>query len=136
MRDIETAADVTQMVKTFYETVITDPEIGFFFTEIAKTNFDHHLPIMVAFWEFLLLGIDGFRGNPMGVHQKLHDQFPLTAAHFERWLAIWSANIDRQFSGPKAEEAKVRARSIADITKHKLHLPGSGEIYFANNSPK
>ena len=130
MNDIQSADDVTRLVKSFYETVVVDPEIGFLFTEIAKTNFEHHLPVMVAFWEFLLLGIDGFRGNPMGVHQKLHDQFPLTEAHFERWLAIWSANIDGLFSGPKADEAKTRARSIADITKYKLGVPGSRDIHF------
>ena len=120
MHDIETPEDIEKLVAAFYKTAVADPEIGFLFTEIAKTDFDHHMPIMVAFWNFLLLGNDGFRGNPMPVHQALHQKYPLTEAHFERWLAIWNANLDALFEGKKAEEAKLRARSIGDMTKAKL----------------
>jgi hemoglobin len=118
--DIETTADIQFLVENFYKKATADAEIGFLFTQIAKTNFEHHLPIMVAFWDFLLLGKDGFRGNMMGAHVDLHRKFALTEAHFNRWLFIWETNLDEHFSGEKAEDAKTRARSIALTTRFKL----------------
>ncbi len=120
MHDIETSADIQFLVENFYKKTVADPEIGFIFTDIARTDFAHHMPIMVAFWEFLLLGKDGFRGNMMEAHSNLNQKIPLTEAHFERWLTLWNENLDAHFSGEKVEEAKTRARSIADITRFKL----------------
>lgn len=118
--DISERADIDFLVRAFYEKARADSEIGYVFSEVAKTDFGHHLPIMVSFWAFLLLGEDGFRGNMMAAHLKINEKEPLTDAHFERWLKIWSENIDQHFAGPKAEEAKTRARSIGDITRFKL----------------
>ena len=120
MQDIETTADIQFLVENFYKKTVADAEIGFIFTEIAQTDFVHHLPIMVAFWDFLLLGKEGFRGNLMEAHQKINQKLPLTEAHFERWLKIWGENLDEHFAGEKTKEAKWRARSIADMTKYKL----------------
>lgn len=120
MQDIKTSADVQFLVDTFYKKVVADPEIGFIFTEIAKTDFVHHLPIMVAFWEFILLGKEGYRGEMMGAHLKINQKIPLKEQHFERWLSIWNENLDAHFAGERVAEAKMRARSIADITRFKL----------------
>jgi hemoglobin len=119
-QDIETTEDIQLLVESFYKKATTNEEIGFLFNDVAKTDFVHHLPIMVAFWDFLLLGKEGFRGNMMGAHVDLHKKFALTESHFNRWLAIWEANLDEHFSGEKAEEAKTRARSIALTTRFKL----------------
>jgi hypothetical protein len=39
---------------------------------------------------------------------------PVGKAHFDRWLELFLETVDENFSGPKAEEAKGRALSIAD----------------------
>ena len=120
LHDIENSTDVQFLVDTFYKKVVADPEIGFIFTEVMKTDFVHHLPVMVSFWEFILLGKEGFRGNLMDAHLRTHQMVPLTEAHFDRWLTIWHETLDANFVGEKTEEAKWRAKSIADMTRFKL----------------
>jgi hemoglobin len=36
-------------------------------------------------------------------------------AHFDRWLELFRNTVDRLFAGPNAEEAKLRALSIATV---------------------
>ncbi len=132
MQDIQNSADIRLLIQEFYKKAVADPLLGHIFTDVAKTDFASHLPVMFSFWEFLLLGQEGFRGNLMDAHQRVHDVFPLTGAHFERWLALWDANTDQHFAGPKAEEAKQRARSIADVTRFKL---ASQQPYFQSKPP-
>jgi hemoglobin len=119
-QDIKTTEDIQFLIESFYQKATKDAEIGFFFTEIAKTDFDHHLPIMVSFWAFLLLNKEGFQGNMMRAHINLHQKFPLTEAHFNRWLEIWNTNIDAHFKGEKAEDAKQRAYTIGLTMRYKL----------------
>jgi hemoglobin len=119
-QDIQTTDDIQFLIENFYKKATIDDEIGFFFTKIAKTDFDHHLPIMVSFWAFLLLNKEGFQGNMMRAHIDLHQKFPLTEAHFNRWLELWNANIDENFKGDKAEDAKQRAYTIGLTMRYKL----------------
>ncbi len=58
----------------------------------------------------MLLGTGTYRGAPFPKHAVL----PVEKAHFDRWLELFLATVDELFSGPKAEEAKGRALSIAD----------------------
>jgi hemoglobin len=63
-----------------------------------------------------LFGVRGFEGNPMQKHLSL----PIDEHHFARWLQLFHSTVDRLFVGPKAEEAKKRAGSIAQIMQFKL----------------
>jgi hemoglobin len=56
----------------------------------------------------------------MGPHIALHRTHPIEPKHFDRWLAHWNASIDARFAGPKAEEAKARAASIAPVMAWKV----------------
>ena len=112
--DITGTADIRRLVDDFYGRALHDPEIGYFFTEVARIDLPAHLPRLYAFWESLLLGGTEYRGNPMQVHEALHRKSPLEPRHFARWLVLWEATVDSLFAGPKALEAKQRARSIAD----------------------
>jgi hemoglobin len=129
-QDIKTTEDIQLLVESFYSKTTQDPEIGFIFTQIAKTDFEHHLPIMVAFWDFLLLNKTGFQGNMMRTHIDLHQKIPLTEAYFDRWLAIWNTNVDELFAGEKAEDAKQRALTIGLTMRYKL----AGQQPYFNNS--
>jgi hemoglobin len=121
MNDIRDAADVQLLIDTFYKKAVTDPEIGYIFTEVAKTDFAHHLPVMYSFWNFLLLGEAGaYQGNPMQKHVELHAKHPLKAEHFDRWVALFTATVDELFAGKTADDAKFRAFSIAETWKFKF----------------
>ena len=54
--DISTPADIRLLIDTFYVKVQADDVIGFIFNDIAQVDWPKHLPVMYAFWEFLLLG--------------------------------------------------------------------------------
>ena len=122
--DISTPADVRLLIDTFYEKVQQDEVIGFIFNDIAQVNWEQHLPVMYAFWEFSLLGSsDTYRGNPMQKHRDLHEKFPLKAAHFDRWVALFQSAVDDLFVGTVAEQAKFKAFAIAETWKPKFDGP-------------
>ena len=113
MHDITSSEDIKQLINSFYTRVREDDVIGYIFNDIAKVDWEKHLPRMYAFWEFLLLGKESYQGNPLEPHRRLHGMVPLTAAHFDRWLLLFTSTVDELFHGLHAEEAKNRAKLIA-----------------------
>jgi hemoglobin len=71
-KDITSRADIEQLVTTFYEQVKKDDTIGFIFTDVAKINWDHHIPLIVDFWESILLDNPVYTKNAMEVHYVLN----------------------------------------------------------------
>ena len=118
MKDIETRADLELLLTEFYKIVPNDTEIGHHFDD---TDLVAHLPIIVDFWEKILLGNHVYFGNPMVVHQKLHEKFPLKLEHFRRWVDIFSTTVDKLFTGEMAENAKLRAKMIAQSLNQNLN---------------
>lgn len=119
-KDIQTRDDIETLVTTFYDKVKADPVIGHIFTEVAKVNWEKHLPVMFDFWENTILFSGSYSGNPMAAHQRLHATFPLNPDHFKRWIALFTGTVDELYAGEKAELAKQRALSIATIMQVKL----------------
>jgi len=116
VKDIETRADIDELMQAFYARALTDTVIGYIFTDVAKLDLEHHLPIIGDFWESLLFGTPAYSKhgrNPLLVHRELHEKSALTAEHFRRWLEMFVATIDEMFSGERAEFLKQRAAAIA-----------------------
>jgi hemoglobin len=118
--DITTSEDIKNLIDSFYEKVKADDVIGYIFNDIAQVDWPHHLPRMYAFWEFLLLSKDTYKGNPMEVHQKLHRQVRLTEEHFNRWLQLFHQTVDEHFEGLVAQDAKNRSNLIVLTWKPKF----------------
>lgn len=114
--DIATGVDVRTLVDRFYAKVNRDPLLGPIFNEVAGVDWPSHLATLYAFWETMLFGSGTYQGAPFPKHSVL----PVEKAHFERWLELFLATVDENFSGPKAEEAKGRARSIADTFARRM----------------
>ena len=112
MSDISTPSDIRLLVETFYRELVIDPMIAKFFVGL---ELEHHLPRIRAFWEMVLLNEPGYTTNVTEVHLKLHQRIPMERAHFDRWLELLRNTVDRLFAGPNAEEAKMRALSIATV---------------------
>ena len=119
--DIETRADIEQFIKAFYEKVKTDPVIGIIFTKIVQMDWDHHIPVIVDFWESILLDNPVYKRNAMAVHYDLNKKYPLQKEHFDAWLAIFSQTIDNMFSGSVTQLAKKRAGDIAALMLYKMN---------------
>ncbi len=123
-KDIENRSDIEKLVNRFYEQVIADPTIGYLFNEVARVNWEKHLPVMYAFWENTLFFTGGYSGNPMAMHQQLHRMAALKQEHFQQWNRLFLSSVDELFSGEKAELAKQRALSISTVMQLKILHPG------------
>ncbi len=53
-KDIETRADIDELLIYFYSIAIKDELIGYIFTDVAELDLQQHLPIIGDFWETLL----------------------------------------------------------------------------------
>lgn len=123
MPDLRTRAELDDLLRAFYVRAFADPLLGPVFVDVARMDLDAHLPVIGAFWEKVLFNTGSYEGQPMHVHRTLHQQEPLTGAHFEGWLAIWTQTLDERHAGPTTERAKRHAGRIA-VAMHR-HLHGS-----------
>lgn len=117
MKDIQTRADIDELMNRFYARAISDDVIGYIFTDVAKLDLKRHLPIIGDFWDSLLFGAGNYQKhgrNPLEVHAELNRKTPLEQQHFRRWLALFSRLVDETLSGERAEYAKTRAGAIAN----------------------
>jgi len=120
LHDIETREDCERLVRAFYGRALTDPIIGWLFTDVAKLDLEAHVPQITSFWETILLGAQTYSGGAFRPHVELHMKARLRAGHFERWLALWRMTIDELFAGPHAELAKEHALRVASAFHTRL----------------
>jgi len=111
--DIQTRADVEQLVRAFYGRALEDPIIGFIFTDVAKLDLEAHVPRITSFWETILLGERTYGGGAFAPHARLHMQVGLRRGHYVQWLNLWTATVDELFAGERAELAKAHAQRVA-----------------------
>ncbi|MGE5108050.1 MAG: group III truncated hemoglobin [Sphingobacteriales bacterium] len=114
-KDIENRDDLMLLVKQFYKKLLADDSINYLFTEIAKIDLEHHLPVLVDFWDSILFQSNTYQKNAMQPHLNLHSKAPLQKHHFDTWLNYFTETVDELFEGEKAFLAKERARSIATV---------------------
>lgn len=66
----------------------------------------------------MILGNPGYAGRPFPPHTVL----PVGREHFERWVALFHATVNRLFSGEGATRAKGAASSIAHTFATRMGL--------------
>lgn len=116
--DISTKDDIKLLVDTFYDNVNKEPKLSAIFNDHSHVDWNEHLPKMYGFWNTLLLGTAEYKGNS---YQK-HAQLPVDATHFSTWLALFEHTVDSLFEGEVANDAKLRARSLAIVFQSKMGL--------------
>ncbi len=117
MGDIRSISEIKIFVDHFYEKIQKDDLLGpVFALRIAERDWPQHLEKMYRFWNTVLFFQKDYRGNPFAKHIGLHVQND----HFRRWVYLFRETIDDHFSGPKAEETKQRAESIAMVFNARL----------------
>jgi hemoglobin len=119
-KDIANRDDLLLLMRSFYDKLLADPAISYIFTDIAKIDLEHHLPVLVDFWDSILFQSDTYHKNAMQPHIQLHQQSPLQKQHFEIWLRYFKQTVDELFEGEKAFIAKERATSIATVMQIKI----------------
>lgn len=121
MNDIRNIEDIRILVDGFYSRVRKDEELApLFRLRIPdEAAWPEHLEKMYRFWNAVLFAQPGFDGNPVQKHTGL----PLEPHHFRQWLFLFEQTADALFSGPKKEEAKLRAHAIARVFQQKISGP-------------
>lgn len=121
IRDLEGRAEIEELVNHFYTRIRADEVLGFIFNDIAKTNWDTHLPKMYAFWETVMFRSGGFVGNPLAAHAKLAPLTEMGRAQFDHWLKLFRESVDELFAGPKAEHIKNCAADMANVIYSRIN---------------
>lgn len=81
---------IRAVVDDFYERAREDDLLGpVFGAHIA--DWGPHLEKMYGFWSTVLLGDRKYTGNPFVKHQGVPE---MSAAHFERWLNLFSTTLE------------------------------------------
>ncbi|MBC5839907.1 group III truncated hemoglobin [Flavobacterium sp. F-380] len=123
--DISTLEDIKSLVDTFYGHVQKDNFIGPIFNLKIGENWPDHLEKMYRFWQTILLEVHTYSGSPFPPHKHL----PIDKAHFERWMKLFTETVDTLYQGPIADEAKLRAKNMAEMFNYKIN-------YFRDNDQK
>lgn len=118
-KDILTREDIEVLVNTFYKKITNDELIGFIFTDISL-NWEKHLPVMYNLFENMLFFTGSYTGNPMEVHKHISRLYPLTPAHFIRWVLLFNATVNELFEGKTAGLVKQRVKNISKIMQIKI----------------
>jgi hemoglobin len=71
---------------------------------------------MYRFWQTILLEEHTYSGSPFP-----HKQLPVAKEHFDRWMEIFTSTTDELFAGATAEEAKLRAKNMAEMFNYKIN---------------
>ncbi len=135
-RDLETRAEIHDLVIHFYREVALDDLLGPVFGEIAEVDWAVHIPRLIDYWSQVLLGEAGYDGAILAAHRYVHGLEPLRLELFERWYHLFVASVDGRWKGPQAELAKAHAAKTAAILARRLldtewsptTTPTSGEL--------
>jgi hemoglobin len=99
------------LVDRFYARIQDDEMLGPIFARHVA-DWAQHLPRMKDFWASIMIEPGRYNGRPMQKHIALGI---LTAAHFDRWLALWDDTVVQNVVDPAAAERfRTSAHRIAD----------------------
>ena len=63
MRDIKDRDDIKVLMELFYTKMLKDETVGYIFTDVAKLDLQHHLPLLTDFWNNALFHTGGYKNN-------------------------------------------------------------------------
>lgn len=119
--DLHGRPDIIRLVNRFYERIRQDDVLGPVFDQVARVDWDTHLPKMYDFWDTVLFRAGTFRGNPIAAHAKLIPLADMSRATFERWLALFKETVSELFEGENAEVIGRSAEDMANVIYSKIH---------------
>ena len=124
--DILGRDEIVRLVDRFYGKVGKDKTLGFIFNDIAKIDWETHLPKMYAFWQTVLFRDGGFRGDPLGKHASLVPLTRMGREQFDRWLELFEETVDELFQGENATHIKACANDMANVIHSRINaLPNA-----------
>jgi hemoglobin len=85
---------------------------------------------MYSFWNSVLFGAEGYRGQAVGKHIEIDKKIPLQPQHYERWISLWRDTVDALFEGEKASLIKERAKAMMQLIQFKVERARSGKSLY------
>ena len=125
--DLEAGEPVQDLVNAFYEQAKRDAVLGPVFNTIIGEDWSAHLPVMYTFWDSVVFGLGGYKGQAVAKHIEIDKKMRLDDAHFEHWISLWNATVDRMYAGPNADLAKSKANLMLQLIKFKVEWGRSGK---------
>ena len=123
-RDLDSRAEIHDLVIDFYREIVFDPDLGPIFEEVAEVDWAEHIPKLIDFWARVLLGEPGYDGFVLAVHEHVHHLQALRLEHFDRWFELFAESVDARWHGPYADAAKDHANRMAGtLARRILHEP-------------
>ena len=122
MKDIETREDILLIMRKFYDKLLADEAINFFFTKMTSVNqhLEEHFETLATFWEQSLFLKGGYFNNMFQIHKEVNEKSAFTKEHFQIWLNHLNTTIDENFKGKHAEQMKTQALSMATVMQIKF----------------
>lgn len=112
-KDIRNRADIERLIIHFYDKVKKDRSIGYIFNDVARINWEKHIPVFCDFWENILFYSGNYSGNPTDLHRHLSKISSLKLSHFKRWNDLFRISVEDLFEGEKATLAIQKSISIS-----------------------
>lgn len=100
---------IAGLVDRFYDKVRADPRLGPVFNAVVA-DWDEHKRLLTSFWCSVVLRAGTYRGNPMAKHRP----HAIDAAHFERWLQLWTETVHEALDADAAAVMVEYATRIGD----------------------
>lgn len=104
-----TEAEITWMVRRFYELVRADPVLAPLF-EQAISDWEGHLRTIADFWSAVLLGTERYRGCVFGAHGGL----AIGTEQIERWLSAFRIAAAETLPAAAAAKAVQLSERMAE----------------------
>lgn len=122
MNDIETREDLIHIMRKFYEKLLADDSINFYFIKITDVHhhLEEHFKLLATFWEQSLFLKGGYSNNMFQIHKDINEKHHFTKEHFDTWLKHLYNTIDEDFQGKNAEQMKTNALSMATVMQIKI----------------
>lgn len=121
--DISTRENIKLIITKFYDKLLVDEKMMPFFKEIVQKNqLEHHLEIIMDFWNDILFDTNVYQSNVMQKHLNKDAFVKFQKEHFAIWVSYFSETIDTYFEGNNAQIMKTRAASIATVMKLKMNV--------------
>jgi hemoglobin len=110
--DLSTPSEIHDLVTAFYREIVFDDLLEPIFGEVAEVDWAEHIPKLIDYWCWILLGINRYPGAVTRTHRHLHGLQAIQPAHCDRWFSLWVACIDGRSAGPHADHAKRHAQTL------------------------
>lgn len=112
-----TSENIKNLVVSFYNKIQQDEMLGPIFNDVAKVDWEHHIPLICQFWNSILLKTNEYHGNAYRKHVLLAQKTVLTEAHFDRWLALFELEAYQHLAFQDAKALMEKASLISASLK-------------------